>query len=77
MITFRILSTGLVIWILIVFIEKYASSPVETQIAASPGIPPMAMAFCLSKYITEYDYQSEVGTATFFISPLNVSLPMS
>ncbi|MFO0000452.1 MAG: hypothetical protein ACK559_04930, partial [bacterium] len=50
MIIFGIVSTGLVIWILIVFIEKYASSPVETHIAADPGIPPMALAFCLSKY---------------------------
>jgi hypothetical protein len=61
MIIFGIVSTGLVIWILIVFIEKYASSPVETHIAADPGIPPMALAFCLSKYGIEYNYLSEVG----------------
>jgi len=61
MIMFGILSTGLVIWILIVFIEKYASSPVETQMAADPGIPPMALAFCLSKYGLEYNFQSAVG----------------
>jgi hypothetical protein len=64
-IMFGISSTGLVIWILIVFIEKYASSPVETHIAADPGIPPMALAFCLSKYVTEYNPQSVVGTANF------------
>jgi hypothetical protein len=61
-IMFGILSTGLVTWILIVFIEKYASSPVETHIAAGPGIPRMALAFCLSKYVTTYNYQSQVGT---------------
>jgi hypothetical protein len=63
---FGILSTGLVIWILIVFIEKYASSPVETHIASDPGIPPMALAFCLSKNFIEYNSQSAVGTANFF-----------
>ncbi len=57
MIMFGILSTGLVIWILIVFIEKYASSPIETQMAADPGIPPMALAFCLPKYVNEYNQQ--------------------
>jgi hypothetical protein len=59
MIMFGISSTGLVIWILIVFIEKYVSSPVETQITADPGIPPMALAFCLSKYVTENKQQDE------------------
>jgi hypothetical protein len=58
MIMFGILSAGLVIWILIVFIEKYASSPVETSIAAEGGIPPMALAFCLSKYVNELDQNS-------------------
>jgi hypothetical protein len=77
MIIFGILSTGLVIWILIVFIEKYASSPVETHIAADPGIPPMALAFCLSKYVTEYNSQSEVGTANVFTRPPNSSPLMS
>jgi hypothetical protein len=65
-IMFSILSTGLVIWILIVFIEKYASSPEETHIASDPGIPPMALAFCLSKNFIEYSSTSEVGTANFF-----------
>jgi hypothetical protein len=74
MIMFSILSTGLVIWILIVFIEKYASSPEETYIAADPGIPPMALAFCLSKNFIEYNSTSEVGTGNFFISLLNDSL---
>jgi hypothetical protein len=66
MIMFGILSTGLVIWILIVFIEKYASSPEETHIASDPGIPPMALAFCLSKNFIEYNSLSAVGTAYFF-----------
>jgi hypothetical protein len=61
MIIFAILSTGLVIWILIVFIEKYASSPVETYIAVDPGIPPMALAFCMSKYGIEYNLQLAAG----------------
>ncbi len=65
MIMFGILSTGLVIWILIVFIEKYASSPVETHIASDLGIPPMALAFCLSKNFIEYNSQSAVGIANF------------
>jgi hypothetical protein len=68
MIMFGILSTGLVIWILIVFIEKYASSPIETHIAVDPGIPPMALAICLSKYVIEYNYQSAVSTASFIKS---------
>jgi hypothetical protein len=63
MIMFGILSTGLVIWILIVFIEKYVSSPVETQIAADPGLPPMALAFCLSKYVTENNQQDAYLTS--------------
>jgi hypothetical protein len=61
MIIFGIVSTGLVIWILIVFIEKYASSPVETYIAVDPGIPPMALAFCMSIYGIEYNLQLAVG----------------
>ncbi len=61
MIIFGIVSTGLVIWILIAFIEKYASSPVETYIAVDPGIPPMALAFCISKYGIEYNLQLVVG----------------
>jgi hypothetical protein len=65
MIMFGISSTGLVTWILIVFIEKYASSPVETQMAADPGIPRMALAFCLSKNFIEYNSTSEVGTGNF------------
>jgi hypothetical protein len=65
MIMFGILTTGLVIWILIVFIEKYASSPKETQVAADMGIPPMALAFCLSKNFIEYNSTSEVGTGNF------------
>jgi hypothetical protein len=73
MIMFGILSTGLVIWILVVFIEKYASSPEETHIASDPGIPPMALAFCLSKNFIEYN-SSAVGTAYFFISLLNDNL---
>jgi hypothetical protein len=48
--------TGLIIWILIVFISKYASFPTETQVALDIGIPKMSMAICSSKDMKELSF---------------------
>jgi Amiloride-sensitive sodium channel len=52
-------SSALVIWILHFFIGKYITYPVRSQVSLVPGIPPMSMALCRSKYMTSFNYQNK------------------
>ena len=45
-------SSGLILWILIVFITKYASFPIETHVDLEARIPNLSLAFCNSKNMT-------------------------
>jgi Amiloride-sensitive sodium channel len=58
MVALGLTSFALVLWILMVFIGKYISYPVGSQISLAKGIPAMAMALCRSKYITAYNFRN-------------------
>ena len=46
---------SLILLIVIVYLSKYNSFPVETNIALENSRPPLSMAFCHSKYITWFN----------------------
>jgi hypothetical protein len=59
LVTLGLTSSAFVLWILYFFIGKYISYPVESQVSLVTGIPPMSMAMCRSKYMTEYRYKND------------------
>ena len=63
---------ALVIWIIIVFISKYTSFPVETNVALVTGSPPMVMALCRSKYITQNNGSSVTEDLSFWQDGVNI-----
>ena len=52
-----LMSIALVLWVIVVFVSKYISIPVETKVSLVTGSPPMSMALCRSKYLTQYNYK--------------------
>jgi hypothetical protein len=77
LILFGLTSLGIVLWILIEFIEKYLSYPVGSHVTLVAGIPYMSMALCRSKYMTTYNfwnksYQSITEDIDFWLDGVDI-----
>ena len=67
-----LMSLALVLWIIFVFIKKYTSFPEETNVALVTWTPPMSMAWCRSKYITQNNGSSALENMSFWQDGVNI-----